>query len=466
MNSFLQTDIEQWDDLLAEVRSQATAYLQNIESVPTSPQLQDFVSAELPAAGWGTAQALAFFRQHYQPWMVASAGPRYWGYVVGGTTPAAMAGDWLTSVFDANPQSLQGTGDRSAQLEVETIRSMRQLLGLPDTFTGGFVSGATMSIFTGLAVARQWAGVQMGQDIARKGLSVQPIVLAATPHSAVRKAMAMLGMGSNRLIKLRTLPDREAVDLEDLEEKLRQYQGQPIIVSTSAGTVNTVDFDDFLGVQRLRQQYPFWWHVDAAFGGFAACSPQYADRLRGWENADSITVDCHKWMNVPYDSAVIFTQRKHQHLQVQTFQNSNAPYLGDPDEDFSYLNFLPDNSRRLRALPAWFSLMAYGKAGFADRVEQSVRCAQRLGEALETSTDFRLVAPVRLNVVCFTLRQMPERAAEFLALLNQRGKVFITPTLLEGTFCLRAAFVNFRTTESHVDEALEELSCVLQVLNA
>lgn len=374
MNSFLQTDIDQWDDLLAEVRQQATAYLQNIESVPTSPQV-------------------------------------------------------------------------------------------PDTFTGGFVSGATMSIFTGLAVARQWAGVQMGQDIAREGLSVQPIVLAATPHSAVRKAMAMLGMGSNRLVKLRTLPDREAVALEDLEEKLHQYQGQPIIVSTSAGTVNTVDFDDFLGIQRLRQQYPFWWHVDAAFGGFAACSPQYADRLRDWENADSITVDCHKWMNVPYDSAVIFTQRKHQHLQVQTFQNSNAPYLGDPDENFSYLNFLPDNSRRLRALPAWFSLMAYGKAGFAAMVEQSVRCAQRLGEALETSADFQLVAPVRLNVVCFTLRHMPERATEFLALLNQRGKVLMTPTLLGDMFCLRAAFVNFRTTERHVDEALEELTFVLHSLN-
>jgi glutamate/tyrosine decarboxylase-like PLP-dependent enzyme len=333
----------------------------------------------------------------------------------------------------------------------------RQLFGLPDDFLGGFVTGATMSNFTGLAVARQWAGATLGIDVAREGIAPGQIrVLTAVPHSSAIKSLAMLGMGSSSLERIRTQPDREAMDIAHLRDLLNEQPNVPVIVIASGGTVNTVDYDDLAALADLKTQHRFWLHVDAAFGGFAALSPRYADRLRGWTAADSITIDNHKWLNVPYDSAVWLVRKEHAPLQIQTFQNTNAPYLGDPLADFSYLNAGPENSRRLRALPVWMSLMAYGRSGYQALVEQSADMAQLFGRRIGTSDFARLAAPVRLNVVCFSLND-PQKQTAFLDKLNLDGRVFITPTVYKSVLCLRVAFVNWRTTETDVDIALEAM---------
>jgi glutamate/tyrosine decarboxylase-like PLP-dependent enzyme len=248
--------------------------------------------------------------------------------------------------------------------------------------------------------------------------------------------------------------------MEDLENKLKELEGESIIVISSAGTVNTVDFDDLQAISALHKRYAFYWHVDAAFGGFAACSPDHKSLLNGWEGADSITIDCHKWMNVPYDCGVYLVSKKHTNIQFQTFQNGNAPYLDATEDNFSYLNFGPENSRRFRALPAWFSLMAYGKKGFQNIVENNIMLAKELGERLKMETPFKLMAPVRLNVVCFTTKDEYGRAEVLrhtLTMLNDGGKVFITPTVVKGIPCLRAAMVNWLTTTNDVDIAIEEL---------
>ena len=464
MNSVLQNDLENIDLILDQVKKQASTFLDNLDSLPTYAFDQTLNKFPIPETGLGAISSLELFKENYQKLLVASSGPRYWGFVTGGTTPASIAGDWLTSVFDQNTQSLKGAGDVSALIEFETIKLLTELLGLPDEFNGGFVTGATMSNFTGLGVARQWAGEKHGRDIARDGMSSDVIVLSATPHSSVIKCLAMLGFGSNNIIKLKTLDGREAVDIADLEAKLSEFQGKSIILNCSAGTVNTVDFDNIQAIINLKSKYSFWLHIDAAFGGFAACSPAHKHLLNGWEHADSITVDCHKWLNVPYESAVILTRKEHLHLQIQTFQNSNAPYLGDPNDNFSYLNFLPENSRRFRALPSWFSLMAYGKAGYESIVSNSISCAQNLGKYIEASELLELVAPVRLNVVCFALKAKKELTMEFLSILNSRGKIFMTPTILNGEPCIRAAFVNFRTSQKDIEIAIEELDAVFQLL--
>lgn len=272
----------------------------------------------------------------------------------------------------------------------------------------------------------------------------------------------MLGLGSSNLVPVKTADgNREAIDLEDLENKLKTYQQQPIIVITSGGTVNSVDFDDMRGLAALHRKYTFFWHIDAAFGGFAACSDSYRHLLKGWEEADSIAIDCHKWMNVPYDSAVYLVNKKYAALQLQTFQNSNAPYLGDPAENFTYLNFGPENSRRFRALPVWFSLTAYGREGFRWIVENNISLAKQFGERIEAEAGFRLAAPVRLNVVCFTTKEdtkQKETLDEVLRQLHQRGKVFMTPTVYKGLYCIRAAFVNWLTSEEDINNAIEELT--------
>lgn len=236
------------------------------------------------------------------------------------------------------------------------------------------------------------------------------------------------------------------------KKKIQELNGNPFILISSAGTVNTVDYDDFEAISNLKEKYDFWWHIDGAFGAFAICSDHHKHYLKGWENADSITIDNHKWMNVPYENATFFIKEKHKLEQVETFQNSSAPYLGDPMEKFSYLNFLPENSRRLKALPVWFSLMAYGKDGFKEIVESNINLSQYFGQLLENDDNFELLAPVRLNTVCFTLKnQDSEQVLQFLNQLNKTQKVFLTPTFYDGKQAIRSAFVNWRTEKSDVD---------------
>ncbi len=467
MNKMLANDLTHFSAIINQITHEANAYLRQINDAPTAiPVPTALETHTLLQNGLGTEGALNVFKAKFAPLMVASTGPRYWGFVTGGTTPAALAGDWLTTLYDQNCQSSAKMGDVSAVVEFETIKILRGLLKLPDDFFGGFVTGATMSNFTCLAVARQWYGQQLGIDIAEEGLSSlrDLTVLSAMPHSCVAKDLSMLGIGRKQLIKIKTLPNnREAMDCGDLEAHLKSLNGAPCIVTTSGGTVNTVDFDDMSALAELKKKYNFWWHIDAAFGAFAVCSPKYADLLRGWEKADSISVDLHKWLNVPYDSAVVFVKETHLNLQRETFQNANAAYLGDPKSDFNYLNFLPENSRRMRALPAWLTLMAYGREGYQDIVENNVANAQKLGNLIEQSVDFQLLAPVRLNCVCFTLtNKTPTEVSAFLVKLTERAKVFMTPTVYLGQSAIRAAFVNWRTESSDVLLAFEEMKAILK----
>ncbi|AEE51701.1 pyridoxal phosphate-dependent decarboxylase family protein [Haliscomenobacter hydrossis] len=465
MNNWLNREIDSCSQILEAVKHSAEVYLQNIDERPTAVPPPRLEPSTLPTEGAGTLAALDVFQQRFAPLMVASTGPRYWGFVTGGTTPAALAGDWLTSLYDQNTQSASQTGDVSAVVEFEAIKLLRELFGLPESFFGGFVSGATMSNFTCLAVARQWYGEQLGVDVAEEGVfALKDLkILAAQPHSCVYKDLAMLGLGRHSLIKVNLLPDnREAMDIADLEAKLIALNGQPCIVCASGGTVNTVDFDDMQAIATLKKKYNFWWHIDAAFGGFVACSPQFAPLIQGWEQADSIAVDLHKWLNVPYDSAVALVHEKHLGLQLNTFQNANAAYLGDPKANFNFLNFLPENSRRMRALPAWMTLMAYGREGYRDIVERNVANARLLGELIEHSASFKLLAPVRLNCVCFTLKDRPQaEVSQFLSQLVANGNVYMTPTVYLGQSAIRAAMVNWRTQEADVEMAFVEMEHIL-----
>ncbi|OXA79942.1 Glutamate or tyrosine decarboxylase [Flavobacterium aquidurense] len=460
MNSVLQHDLNDFENILEKTKQQGIAFLNNLENVPTSTKNSIDPTRELNELGLGSLAALEEFNERLAPLLVSSPGPRYWGFVTGGSTPASIVGDWLASVYDQNTQAVKAQGGVSALIEFETINLVLQLLKLPDTFLGGFVTGATMSNFTCLGVARQWFGKQFGKDFAKNGISETINILTATPHSSSIKSLAMLGIGSNNYTTLKTIEgNREAIDIADLEKNIESLNRKPFILISSAGTVNTADFDDFKAISKLKEKYSFWWHIDAAFGGFAAVSDKFKHFVDGWEGADSITIDCHKWLNVPYESAFYLIKKEHASLQIETFQNSNAPYLGNPLENFNYLNVLPENSRRLRALPVWFSLLAYGKEGFCDIVENSASMALQFGNELIEDGNFELLAPIRLNNVCFTLKgsHNQEKVNEFLTLLNDKGKVFMTPTVYQNRKGIRASFVNWRTTEEDIKIVIEEM---------
>ncbi|MHC0443901.1 pyridoxal phosphate-dependent decarboxylase family protein [Flavobacterium sp. 3-218] len=463
MNSILQQDLNDFDNILEKTKQQGIDFLNAIENIPTSNTYTIDPKSVLKELGLGSIEALKEFNERLAPLMVSSSGPRYWGFVTGGSTPASIVGDWLAAVYDQNTQAVKAQGGASAFIEFETIHLLLQLLNLPDDFLGGFVTGATMSNFTSLGVARQWFGAQFGKDFAKNGISETINILTATPHSSSVKCLSLLGIGSQNYTTVKTIEgNREALDIADLEENIKKLNGKPFILISSAGTVNTADFDDFEAIAALKEKYNFWWHIDGAFGGFAAVSDKYKHLVKGWEGADSITIDCHKWLNVPYESAFFLIKKEHINLQIETFQNSNAPYLGNALENFNYLNVLPENSRRLRALPAWFSLKAYGKEGFRDIIECSTALALHFGNAL-IENDFELLAPIRLNNVCFTLKgeHNQEKVSRFLSDLNDTGKVFMTPTVYQNKKGIRASFVNWRTTENDIKLVIQEMREVL-----
>lgn len=462
MNARLEQDLSQLNELLTATQTLSADFLSRIDDLPASIAMPEQPEALLPEDGAGALATLHRFREQYGPYLAAGAGSRYWGFVTGGVTPAALAGDWVSAAVDMNAAD---KGGAAFNIEIEAIQLLRQLLGLPDTFAGSFVTGATMSNFTALAVARQWLGRQQGKDIGQQGLGVlhDVRVLSCVPHSSVPKCLSMLGIGRDALVKIPALPLRESVNIAALESWLEEHKEQPVIFVASAGTVNTTDFDDLAALAALKQRYNFWLHVDAAFGGFAACSPQYRHLLKGWEAADSITIDAHKWMNVPYDAAMIFC--KHSDLQAETFKNVGAAYLGDPAKDFNFIHHVPENSRRLRALPAWYSLLAYGRQGYRDIVEDNVQHTKLLGSLIDESPYFRLLAPVNLCVACFTLNlpqeELAAATARFLDTLASRGVAFMTPTVYQDTPAIRAALVNWRTTEADVHQTWQEMQKIV-----
>ncbi|MER6279453.1 pyridoxal-dependent decarboxylase [Streptomyces sp900105245] len=458
MHPALAGDLSRLPELLQDACDFAAGELTGLAERPVAATGRAPGRAPLPAEGAGAEAALTRFAERWAPGFSGSAGPRYLGFVTGGATPASVAGDWLTSALD---QNLSGAGGSwAAELERETVDWLRDLFGLGDAHGGAFVTGATMSNTVGLAIAREWIGERLGVDVSRQGAAaLGPVdVYSGSPHSSITKAMSVLGIGRDRLRPVPLLPGgREAVDVGALEAALAGRDGRPAIVVANAGTVNTVDFDDLRAIAALKERYGFWLHVDAAFGAFAALSPEHAALVDGLDAADSVCVDLHKWLNVPYDAAVQFTRRPD--LQVAVFHNA-SPYLGLPTGEPDFLHLTPENSRRLRALPAWFSLVAYGRAGHREIVERNVALARRLGAGIDALPGLRPLAPVRLNVVCFTLAGDPsqERVDALARAVAASGEAYVTPTVYGGVPGLRAAFSNWRTTQADTDRVLEALA--------
>ena len=450
MHPLLKQDADDLGNILRAAVERAEAFFATIATRPASVPPADYPVDLLPEQGQGALATLAEFERRFAGGITGSAGPRYLAFVTGGVTPAALIGDWLTSAIDQN-----GTGESPAAtaIEHEAIQKLRDLFGLGPEHDGTFVTGTTMANFVSLALARQWIGRRAGLDLSEDGqAAIGPIkVLSGTPHSTIAKSLSMLGMGRRSLERVARLPGREAVDVSALRAALERNAGSPAIVVANAGVVNTVDFDDIAAIAGLRRDFDFWLHVDGAFGGFAACSPKYRHLVDGMELADSVAIDAHKWLNVPYDAAMQFT--RHKDLQVEVFANQ-AAYLRLPNAKAEFVERTPESSRRVRAIAAWFSLTAYGRDGYRSIVEGCCDRASELAAKIEASTEFRLLAAPRMNVVCFTLRHddlSTSLVDGFLGRLRDGGKAFATPTTLEGVPGVRAAFSNWRTEPIDVE---------------
>ncbi len=448
MYDLLKNDKENMDNIIKAFYDISTTYLKNMNERNVGVKQPKFEQTILQKKGVGFLKSLELFNKKFEPYLSSSAGSRYFGFVTGGSTPASLIGDWITSLFDQNVASMDESC--SPNITLDTINQLKTFFELGDSFEGIFVSGATMSNFVGLATARQWFGRYFEKNIAVDGLwsiSEKLNIYSGTPHSSIYKSLSMSGLGKSSLTLVETLKDREALNLSALKSALEKQNNTPSVVVANAGTVNSVDFDDIKAIAKLKEKYNFWLHVDAAFGGFAKCSPKYKHLIDGLESADSITIDAHKWLNVPYDSAMHFT--KHLDLQFEVFKNS-APYLKPDFLTSNFVHLSPENSQRLRALPIWFTLNAYGIDGYREIVERNCKMAQDIAKKIQNSDNFILLSDVILNGVCFTLNKEDlsmEAINQYITKLKENGKIFMTPTVYQNKPALRISVTNWQTSE-------------------
>ena len=434
-----------------------------VASLPERPVAQPVTLDEmhaaldepLPEIGCDPTAALDEWFERAERGIVASSGPRFFGYVIGGTTPAALAGDWLAATIDQDAGLWDAT-PASVQTELTVLRWMKELFRLPSEWTGTMATSATHANLIGLAAARQWTGTRRGFDPANDGLGGQPpipVISSTEIHMSARKCLATLGLGRSSLTTVPALDGR--VDLGALQAALDATAGACIVVA-NAGEVNTGAFDPLDEIADLCEAHPggVWLHVDGAFGLFARLLDEHAHKLDGVECANSVAVDAHKWLNVPYDSGFAFVSDE---ASLNAAFRSSAAYIaqGDfPDPGAQ----VPEMSRRFRGLPAWCALKAYGREGYEALVRRCVANAALLGKKIEASEDLELLAPVNLNIVCFRYAPAHLSEAERDALnsrairaIQHDGRAFVTPTTWNGKGAIRAAFDNWATGPGDVE---------------
>ena len=421
-----------------------------VSRVATWDQMRAALDEPLPVAGCAPEAALAEWLERAAPGIVGSVGPRFFGWVIGGVTPAALAGDWLASALDQNA-GLWGASPAAAQTEQVVVRWLKELFALPADWSGTVTSGATMSNLVGLAAARQWAGDRLGFDAAADGLAGHPaipVISSTEIHASARKALASLGLGRS---SVRTLPAPGGrIDLDALRETLAAIAG-PVIVVANAGEVNTGQFDDLAGMADiLAARGDAWLHVDGAFGLFVGASPRFRHLVAGIERADSVASDAHKWLNVPYDSGFAFI--KEERWAKAAFTATGAylvPANGDgPDP----MLLVPEMSRRFRALAIWCALRADGREGYRAMIERCIDNAATFAAWVEATPGLELMNSAPINMVSFRLapagmaepeRDTLNRAA--VRAIQRGGQVFVSPTVWDGHAAIRAAFDHFAT---------------------
>lgn len=452
-------------DVLALVHDEASEYLATLDERPVRSSHPDAAAesfrAPMPDTGTGAAAALRELLHKGMDATIATGGPRCFHFVIGGSTPAALGADWLATALDQMPYawvaSLLGV-----ELERLSLDWLKELFGLAPNWGGVMTTGATMANFTGLAAARQWWGQQHGNDIHEEGLAGLPeipVLSGGYIHGSSVKALGMLGVGRGAVRQLH----RDAVgriDLDAVEDRLRELDGAPALLLATAGEVNAGEFDPLEAMADLAERYNAWLHVDGAFGLFARLSPRTAQLTAGVERAHSVTVDGHKWLNVPYDCGFAFV--RDPALMASAFRYTGE-YLPGPDDPRPVMGAIgPESSRRARAFVVWATLRAYGRDGHRAIVEHHLHLAQRLADRVDAAPELERLADVPLNIVCFRAR--PDgRGEKELDDLNRRlgealledGRYYAGTTTYAGRVALRPALVNWRIREKNVDEFVE-----------
>lgn len=390
-----------------------------------------------------------------------TAGPKCFHFVIGGSTPAALAADLLATAYEAITYTwiLSPAG---VQMEVQALSWLKEMFGLPQDWSGVMVTGATMANFVCLASARQWWGEQLGFDVSETGLSAipqMPVLTSGFIHASTLKCLAVQGIGRAHVQRFEK-DDFGRADLAKMEKALIALDGKPALVIVNAGEVNAGEFDPVSDMIDLARQHNCWVHVDGAFGLFARVSPRIAHFVDGVEKADSVTVDGHKWLNVPYDSGYAFV--RDYGLMARAFRYS-ADYL--PTEDLARPTFGaigPESSRRARSFAVWATLKAYGREGHRKIVEHCLDVAQHFASIVRDTAKLELMNDVQLNIVAFRFNpgDMSDREIDAFneklgAAILADGRFLVGTSRIGPRTIFRPAFSNWRTRFSDVEEFAE-----------
>ncbi|HVS01366.1 MAG TPA: pyridoxal-dependent decarboxylase [Thermoanaerobaculia bacterium] len=456
---------EELAEALALAAAEARAYLDGLDDRPARGAAVDAATrsfrAPLPEHGVGAAAALRELVARGLDGTVASAGPRCFHFVIGGATPAALAADWLTAALDQMAYAWVSS-PLGVEIERLALDWLKELFALPPAWGGVTTTGATMANFVGLAAARQWWGERHGFDPSERGMGGAPplpVLTGGHVHGSALKCVAMLGIG-RRQVRRYTRNAAGDLDLGALERALRGLGGAPAVVLATVGEPNAGACDPVAEMAELAERHGAWLHVDGAFGLFARLSPRTAHLAAGVERAQSLCVDGHKWLNVPYDCGFAFVAEPA--LMGRAFRYTGE-YLPDPDDPRPNLGTLgPESSRRARGLMVWATLRAYGRSGHRAMIERHLALAQRLARRVDEAPDLERLAEVPLCVVCFRYAPpgMPEAALDGLnrrlgGALLEDGRFYAGTTTYAGNTALRPAIVNWRTREEDVDAFVE-----------
>lgn len=447
------------DDLLDQARAIAGRWLQTLRDRHVGPladasALRLALDRPLTEAGEAPHTVIDDLARDLEPGLVASGGPRYHGFVVGGALPVALAADWLVSAYD-QMAGMHSSSPGMAVLEEIAAAWVLDVLGLPDSAGVGFVTGAQMANVTCLAVARNAVLAQEGWDVRADGLIGAPaieVLVGEEVHVTVGRALRLIGLGEQRVTRV-PVDANGAMDPEALARALAAGSG-PAVVCTQAGNVNTGACDPLGVIADARTTRAAWLHVDGAFGLWAAASPSRARLVQGHDRADSWALDAHKWLNVPYDSALAIVRGANEY---ETAIGMTAAYLAGSDHR-EPTGFAPEASRRARAVPIYAALRTLGRDGVADIVDRCCSHAQLMAELLREG-GAEVLNDVVLNQVLVAFDDAPGVVAR----VQQDGTCWLGGTVWRGRSAVRVSVSNWSTTE---DDARASASAILRAAAA
>jgi glutamate/tyrosine decarboxylase-like PLP-dependent enzyme len=436
--------------LLEQTAEQAITYLEGLDArgvAPTQDAITrlDAFDEPLPEGPADPAAILRLLHEIGSPATMAMAGPRFFGFVIGGALPVALAANWLATAWDQN-SALYKVTPATAALEQVALRWLVDLLRLPPGCGGAFVTGATMANFTALAAARHTLLARVGWNVEADGLFGAPpitVVVGSEAHPTLFKALGLLGLGRNRVVRLpvdehgRLRPDA----LPDLT--------RPAIVCLQAGNINTGAFDPFVEICARAHDAGAWVHVDGAFGLWAAAAPSRAFLTDGMMYADSWATDAHKWLNVPYDSGLAFVRDA---AALRAAMAITAEYLPTVSEQRNPSDYTPELSRRARGVEIWAALRALGRAGLANLIERSCRHARRFAEGL-AAAGYQVLNEVVLNQVLVSFGDA-ETTNRVIGAIQADGTCWCGGTIWQERTAMRISVSSWATTEEDVERSL------------